>query len=192
MRARCWQEHTHVPSCGCWFGALDTGPYRSRHSAWSGPILFVRQRRCDVIDVTRPFLWSDCLQIRTHMQQGRSAIGRVVTYALASRISIDTTRLCYRRIQSRYRCGRVRAHSNCSIGSMGAEPACSSITPFGKHLLHNEPHFDVLVIVSDTAEPKRHPQTERRFCLGSAIASCGTRWHRPPSLTFTAKRFMIA
>ena len=67
---------------------------------------------------------------------------------------------------------------DCSIGSMGAAPAFSSITPLGKHLLHKEPHFDILVIVSDTAEPKRHPQTEWRFGFDAcrfrfdAVSSC--------------------
>ena len=78
------------------------------------------------------------------------------------------------------------AHSYCSIGSIGvSEQACTSISSLGKHLLHKEPHFDVLVNASETAEPKRHPHAERRFCFGSTIASRGTRWHRPLSLTFT-------
>ena len=44
--------------------------------------------------------------------------------------------------------------------------------------------------VKDTAEPNRHPQMERRFCFGRAIACSETRWHLPPSLTFNTKRYI--
>ena len=139
------------------------------------------------------FKYEEPLAARAQRQWTSNAFQMVQCPARHTYIAffIDTNRLCYRRTQSRYRLGRVRAQSNCSIGSTGAsEQDCTSITPLGKHFLQTEPHFDVLVIVSETAEPKRHPQSDRLFCLGSAIASRETGCHLPPSRTFTTKRYI--
>ena len=100
---------------------------------------------------------------------------------------------CYRRtfLLPNDLLGQPRFGSQSSYSSIGDSfPSCKSTTPLGKQRRHNDPKFEVLVIVNDTAEPNRHPQTERRFCFGRAIACCGTRWQRPPSLTFRTKRYI--
>ena len=101
--------------------------------------------------------------------------------------SIATGVSCHRQLL--LGCLRFGSQSSyCSIGD--SFPSCTTTKPLGKQRRHNTPEFEVLVVVNEAAEPKRQPQMVRRFCFGRAIACCGTRWQRPPSLTFRTKRYI--